>query len=370
MAWQLARHVHVHGNHTHTHEHYADPTEREMHEHGWHDPPEAPPGATDFDDTFGEEPLSARKPSGQVGPQLAAAGKAPLIVTPYVPGMLRADIGAPGVFWLKVDVSGSQYDYWDLLVRLFRRGLPFVLVEQDMMPTPAQLEELWSCQEPWCGISYEVWQGDVVQFYGDLGALGCVKFDLPSLAEDLATLGPVTWSRLDGMVYGAARAKGLRPHVHPGQVVHLHDYGQPAPAVPVAANGCCTMADYADLSIVHPWLSWLRTELDDWHRDYLPVHGTVLDVGAGCGETAAFYLRHGASHVVAVEGDPIALDHLRENFGDDPRVTIVAAQIDKVKVDIEGAEEGMDLEVHFPFRWEVGRRVGTIVQQRLVREVT
>lgn len=370
MAWELARHVHVHGNHTHTHEHYADPTERDMHEHGWHDPSEAAPEATDYDDTFGEEPLSKRRPSGLVGPQLAAAGTANLLVTPYVTGMLRAEVDVPGFRWLTVDVGRSQYDYWDLLVRLFKRRLPFLLVEQDMVPTADQLQELWDCPEPWCGISYRVWQGDVVEYYGDLGALGCVKFDLPELSDDLEALGPVTWSRLDGMVYRAGRARGHRPHVHAGQVGHLHDYGQPPPEDTVMTNGCCGLEDYAELSIVHPWLSWLRTELHDWHRDYLPVHGTVLDVGAGCGETAAFYLRHGAEHVVAVEGDPIALDHLHKNFGDDPRVTIVAAQIDKVKVDIEGAEEDMDLEVHFPFRWEVGRRVGTIVQQRLVREVT
>src|SRR5437867_10380800 len=39
-------------------------------------------------------------------------------------------------------------------------------------------------------------------------------------------------------------------------------------------------------------------ELDLWHKWYLPPDGVegkiVVDMGAGCGETAQFYLLHGA----------------------------------------------------------------------------
>ena len=131
----------------------------------------------------------------------------------------------------------------------------------------------------------------------------------------------------------------------------------------------CTLADFAHLEIPGPWEYWLQSELEWWHHDYLPIvaGSTVLDVGAGCGETAQFYLHHGAAHVVCVEGHPSALRHLRRNFGDDPRVTIVAAAIDRIKIDIEGAEADMDLEIHFPWRWETRREVGDIKQTRLVR---
>jgi hypothetical protein len=54
-----------------------------------------------------------------------------------------------------------------------------------------------------------------------------------------------------------------------------------------------------------------------WPMYYLPSGGvrgkTILDVGAGEGETALFYLAHGASRVVAVENWPPAVELLKEN---------------------------------------------------------
>lgn len=130
----------------------------------------------------------------------------------------------------------------------------------------------------------------------------------------------------------------------------------------------CSLADYQDLELFGPWRSWVDIELAEWHDTYLPIPegGTVLDVGAGCGETVRFYLLHGAGHVIAIEGQPEAAAVLRRNFGDDPRVTIVERMVDKVKLDIEGAEENMDLEVHFPSHWETLRDGGTFWQQRLI----
>jgi SAM-dependent methyltransferase len=94
----------------------------------------------------------------------------------------------------------------------------------------------------------------------------------------------------------------------------------------------------------------VETELQRWHEWYLPVGHTVLDLGAGCGETAFFYLNHGAKRVIAVEYDPEALRLLRENFASDDRVTIIDARIDSIKSDIEGSERNMVVETHFPFK--------------------
>lgn len=47
----------------------------------------------------------------------------------------------------------------------------------------------------------------------------------------------------------------------------------------------CDLSDYEDIRIYGQWRGILENELEMWHRDYLPVHGTVLDLGAGCGET-------------------------------------------------------------------------------------
>ena len=334
--------------------------------HGWHG------NCKSGDDTFGEEP-GPKAPSGKVAPQLEGLSGA-LVVTPYVPGML-AQQDAPeetAGAWVLVDVSASQYDYWDLMVRLLGRQEPFLIVEQDMQPTPEQVDEVWLCDQPACAISYDTYRGDVVKVYGDYGALGFTLFRskvlMTQVMRQLVELGPITWSRLDGHVYRALRVAGYRYHVHPGSVRHLHEYPPVDEHLPV---GCerCRWQDYEDLSVVWPWKGWLVAELDEWHHTYrVPEGGTVLDVGAGCGESVRYYLLHGAAHVVAVEGDPVALEHLRGNYGDDPRVTVVAAQVAQVKVDVEGAEEGMDLETHFPAHWEALRTAGEIVQWRLVRD--
>jgi len=50
------------------------------------------------------------------------------------------------------------------------------------------------------------------------------------------------------------------------------------------------------------------TELDQFEKYYLPPFSLknkiVLDVGACCGETAYFYLQHGAKKVICIESDP------------------------------------------------------------------
>lgn len=58
-------------------------------------------------------------------------------------------------------------------------------------------------------------------------------------------------------------------------------------------------------------------EMRKWERGYLPpfeLEGkTVLDVGAGCGETAYFYFKHGAKKVICVEPSEREMNLLREN---------------------------------------------------------
>src|SRR5207249_11634647 len=102
----------------------------------------------------------------------------------------------------------------------------------------------------------------------------------------------------------------------------------------------CKLKDYEQFKMVEPWRGYLEKELESWHRLYLPVKGNIVDMGAGCGETALFYLRHGADRIVCFESHPSALECLKANFGTDPRVTIIPMRIDDWKSDIEGSERG------------------------------
>ena len=110
----------------------------------------------------------------------------------------------------------------------------------------------------------------------------------------------------------------------------------------------CNLSDFASLELDKYHASLLVTELELWHQQYLPCGKNVLDIGAGCGETAQFYLKHGAQKVVCIEGDAKVLAILHRNFDDDSRVVIVPFMLDHLKIDVDGAEEGMLLETHFP----------------------
>ena len=58
------------------------------------------------------------------------------------------------------------------------------------------------------------------------------------------------------------------------------------------------------------WRSWKNWYLPPWS-----LKGkTVLDVGAGCGETALFYYLHGASRVIAIEPETSLVPLLRGNM--------------------------------------------------------
>ncbi len=124
----------------------------------------------------------------------------------------------------------------------------------------------------------------------------------------------------------------------------------------------CKLSDFDSLSMGSLHRSYIETELKIWHEAYLPVGKTVLDVGAGCGETAFFYLKHGADHVICVESDPEAIVHLRKNFGSDSRVTILPFHVNSIKIDVEGSEDGMVFETHFPVRFKSVGRLGPDVR--------
>jgi len=104
-----------------------------------------------------------------------------------------------------------------------------------------------------------------------------------------------------------------------------------------------------EFTIYH--LSNVINELDSWEKDYLPtsVDGkVVLSVGDGCGETSLFYLRHGASKVIAVEKDPEPFGLLCENvknnglnviaMNDSFSLEHLKMGFDFMKIDVEGGE--------------------------------
>jgi hypothetical protein len=108
--------------------------------------------------------------------------------------------------------------------------------------------------------------------------------------------------------------------------------------------------DFVALTDLH--LGYVVREWRSWRSEYLPNFSlekkTVLDVGAGCGETAYFFLLSGAQMVIAIEPDPTAAKLLRYNVNrNNWNVKIIADRFrlehlrlphDFMKMDGEGCE--------------------------------
>ncbi len=73
-----------------------------------------------------------------------------------------------------------------------------------------------------------------------------------------------------------------------------------------------------ELELTPYYFGLLWREWRAWKNWYLPPWSlagkTVLDVGAGCGETALFYYLHGASRVIAIEPQTSLVPLLRKNM--------------------------------------------------------
>lgn len=166
---------------------------------------------------------------------------APLLLVPFVPGMLHRDvlpaIVRDGLRPWPVDVSGDEFAYWRLLRGCWRLGRPLLIVEQDNVPHPGALRELLACPRPWCAYSYPVAWGGIAETYGAPIGLGCVRYSVelqdahPALlAADVPTYrgggrDGRSWRVLDAALAQWLRGPyGTEPHRHYPDVEHRHTY--------------------------------------------------------------------------------------------------------------------------------------------------
>jgi ribosomal protein L11 methylase PrmA len=107
-----------------------------------------------------------------------------------------------------------------------------------------------------------------------------------------------------------------------------------------------------EIALVRHRYNMTINEMGLWERIYAPISlkgKIVLDVGAGMGESAAFYFSKGAEKIVAIEPNPQDLKLLRINatrnawnvdsIHDVFRLDQLSIPHDFAKIDCEGGEE-------------------------------
>jgi ribosomal protein L11 methylase PrmA len=116
------------------------------------------------------------------------------------------------------------------------------------------------------------------------------------------------------------------------------------------------------LELTSYYFELLWREWQSWKNWYLPPWSlkgkTVLDVGAGCGETALFYYYHGASRVIAIEPQPSLVPLLRRNMSRNKwdmkivegqfQTSMLEWSFDFMKMDGEGCEAQLLTEDSLP----------------------
>jgi hypothetical protein len=144
------------------------------------------------------------------------------VVVPYAPGRLHSvtrrviESYELSTEWVELR---DYDDYRKLLRRIWDDGRTVVLIEQDVVPWPGAIEELYHCMGEWCSCAYRLFGG-----YGVYHHLGCTKLSselmkkLPDVWNE-----PRPWNVLDAHLRWEANRIGVHPHPHRPPVIHLSE---------------------------------------------------------------------------------------------------------------------------------------------------
>ena len=109
----------------------------------------------------------------------------------------------------------SDYAYDRLFRELWDKEEPFIIVEHDIFPWPGAIQQIWECEEPWCGYQYYV--------HGGLHSyLGCVKFNPKELGDCPLPSDKLHWAEIDMKVINELVNRGRDGHLHEPAVSHLN----------------------------------------------------------------------------------------------------------------------------------------------------
>ncbi len=153
------------------------------------------------------------------------------LVIPFVTNKLRPEVRELGELLDAefADLTGDDQGYFKVVAKLWTKGESFLLLEHDVLATPALLQEMWDCPHEWCHAFAWRYSGPVMP--GESRpqhpirqretALFCHKVS-GSLLQRMGAIprGPVRWTQVDFLLLGWLAQNALA-HLH-GPVLHLH----------------------------------------------------------------------------------------------------------------------------------------------------
>lgn len=157
---------------------------------------------------------------------------APLVVVPYVRGMLCPATAALAVNsgWPHAFCELDREDeggYGRLVRRLWQSQDDTIICEQDVEPTPQQINELATCSHDWCGFNYDDGLYPDGPMFGLVKLSGRLKVRHPFAAEVALVIGKrrdteAEWWRVDALMARDLMIRGERWQAHESRVHHVH----------------------------------------------------------------------------------------------------------------------------------------------------
>jgi hypothetical protein len=160
-----------------------------------------------------------------------------VIVVPFVEGMLHPRvvpaIEAQGYTPMLKELPREGARYPRLLLELFAAWEDFTVIEQDIESRPGFLDGLRDCPESWCFHAYplSVPFNETNLPYAPLGHTR-FRAGLWHLVSDLVfdERWLETWVARDAYLGWHLLGKGLKPHRHGGDALHLRSYDERHPS--------------------------------------------------------------------------------------------------------------------------------------------
>lgn len=172
------------------------------------------------------------KSSAQTAADGAVRHEGRIVIVPHVIGGLRPETDRAvrehgGPFHLYLLPVEDRTAYARAFQGWWQIPADIMIVEQDIVPAPGMIDDMFRCPEPWCVRPYHIGDGRFA-----IG-LGMCKFSYvltrtfrsagELAARDGRTSGPyLDWVTLNESVERRLRRWGVIAHMHRPEVEHLH----------------------------------------------------------------------------------------------------------------------------------------------------